>query len=71
MYVETAKVSPYLWLPSGPALISPTWTKARALEARWDPVLIWFAELRQRRLTAVMITMDFFRHRLAPLQALI
>jgi hypothetical protein len=67
--VEVANDSPCLRLPSGPPSNIPAWTDAPTLGAGWDPVLAQFGQLRRSGLSAAMVGMDFFRHRLALLQA--
>jgi hypothetical protein len=71
LYVEVANDSPHLRLrlPTSPPSNTPACTDTPILGARWDPVLAQFAQLRWSGLTAVMVGIDFFRHRLAPLQA--
>lgn len=66
LYVEPPAASPRLALHLRPP---PEGLAAPMLDQRWQPVLDRFADLRARGLTSAMVALDFFRRRLAPLQA--
>jgi len=66
LYVETAKDSVRLRLPTGPAVPTSAWTKMPALGEEWNPILACIGQLVQDGMTGAMVAMNFFRRRLAP-----
>jgi hypothetical protein len=54
---------------AGPALSNCTWTVAPALGSGWIRMMARINQLSRDGLMRAMVPLDFFRRRLAPLQA--
>ena len=67
--MEVANEFEHLCLPQRPPVVNSRWTEVPVLGAAWRPVLDQIELFRQARVIMAMVATDFFRHRLAPLQA--